>query len=105
MIVDGQLLWHELRTVEWEKVGEFCIVPKGKNSSCWTSLREKIFWPEMTPTVAIPRPGPSPIATESVNEDDTSRLAGTVGRAVIRHTQLLPLRDRKEGPLVRIALP
>jgi hypothetical protein len=78
MIVDGQLLRHELGPIKWEEMGEFGVVAKRKNSSRWTSLRQEIFRPEVSSTVPFPCPGLGPIATKSVDEDDTVLLAKAV---------------------------
>ena len=80
MVVDGQLLRHKLWAIERKEVGEFSIVAKRKNSSRWTSLRQEIFRPKMLPTVPLPCPGPGPITTKSVYENDTALLARVLGR-------------------------
>ena len=80
MVGDGQLLRYKLRAIERKEVGEFGIVAKRKNSSRWAGLRQEIFQPKMLPTVPLPCPGPGPIATKSVYEDDTALLARVLGR-------------------------
>lgn len=102
VVVDGQLLRHELRAIEWVEVSELCVVTERQDPSCWTSLRQAIFGPKMHPAVAFPSPGSDPIATESVHEDDAGLLDTTRKReAWFAHTLLLPLQDQKEALLVR----